>query len=294
MTSVGDTFSVNITVEDVNDLGGWEFKLYYLSSILNGTNLREGPFLKQGGSTYFSTISFTDNYNSTHGIAWATCTLLGPTGVNGNGTLAIITFKAQHLGTSILSLTDTLLSDSQPIPHVALNGVVHVLPHDVAVTDLTLSKTIVGQGLTTKMYVNVSNQGNFTETFNVTLNANTTAISTQTITLTSGSSTNIAILWNTTDFVKGNYIISAYAWTVDGESDLLDNMFTDGWALVRTPGDINGDRSVNYLDAILLGAAFGSQPGDPDWYPNADINGDNITSYLDGIILGAHFGQMNS
>jgi hypothetical protein len=144
------------------------------------------------------------------------------------------------------------------------------------------------------MYVNVSNQGNFTETFNVTLNANTTAISTQTITLTSGSSTNIAILWNTTDFVKGNYIISAYAWTVDGESDLLDNMFTDGWALVRTPGDINGDRSVNYLDAILLGAAFGSQPGDPDWYPNADINGDNITSYLDGIILGAHFGQMNS
>jgi hypothetical protein len=127
ITSIDDTFSINITVSDVTDLGGWEFKLYYLSSKLNGTNIIEGPFLKQGGYTYFAIVNFIDTYNSTHGIAWVTCTLLGTDpGVNGNGTLATITFKAKQLGTSSLSLTDTWLSDSQPISHKTLNGLVVV------------------------------------------------------------------------------------------------------------------------------------------------------------------------
>lgn len=62
VTSIGDTFSVNITISDVIDLAGWEFKLYYLPSNLNGTNLEEGPLLKEGGSTFFAVINFTDNY----------------------------------------------------------------------------------------------------------------------------------------------------------------------------------------------------------------------------------------
>jgi PKD repeat protein len=59
----------------------------------------------------------------------------------------------------------------------------------------------------------------------------------------------------------------------------------------QLPGDINGDGVVNYLDAILLGAAFGSTPDDPNWNPNADLNGDNTINYLDAIILGANFGS---
>jgi len=280
MTSVGDTFSVNITISGVNDLGGWEFKLYYLSLNLNGTDLVEGPFLKQGGSTYFAIINFTDNYNSTHGIAWVTCALLG-TGmeVDGNGTLAIITFKAQHLGTSVLSLSDTWLSDSEPIPHVALNGIVHVLPHNVAITNLTLSKTIVGQGLTAKMDVNVSNQGNFTETFNVTVYANTTSIATQTVTIASGNSTTITFTWNTTGFAKGNYTISAYAWPVPDETDTNDNRLIDGTVLVGVPCDVTGptpgvpDGVCNMRDIGYICNHFGTKPSSPNWNPNCDVTG---------------------
>jgi hypothetical protein len=284
ITSVSDTFSVNITISGVNDLGGWEFKLYYLSSNLNGTDLVQGPFLKQGGSTYFEIIDFTDNYNSTHGIAWVTCALLGAgPGVDGNGTLAVITFKAQQLGTSGLSLTDTLLSDSQPIPHVALNGIVHVLPHDVAITDLTLSKTVVGQGLTVKMDVNISDQGNFTETFNVTVYANLTSFATQTITLTSGNSTTITFTWNTTGFAKGNYTISAYAWPVPGETHTADNNYTYSQKIIVTlAGDFDGDGFVYVDDLNIFGWAWYTRLGDPNYNPLCDFDNDGLI-YVDEL-----------
>ncbi len=245
VTSIGDTFSVNITISDVIDLAGWEFKLYYLPSNLNGTNLEEGPLLKEGGSTFFAVINFTDNYNSTHGLAWVTCALLSHSpGVNGGGTLAVVTFEAKQRGISVLSLADTLLSDSEPIPHTALNGTVYVLSHDVGTTNVTPSKSIVGQGLTAKIDVSVLNEGDFTETFNLTVYANTTAIQTKTLTLTSGNSTTLTFTWNTTGFAKGNCTISAYASLVPGETDTANNNFTVAgswwrwWAtsLVRTVG----------------------------------------------------------
>jgi len=57
------------------------------------------------------------------------------------------------------------------------------------------------------------------------------------------------------------------------------------------PGDINADNVVNFKDAILLGAAFTSKPGDPNWNPNTDINNDNTVNFKDAIILGANFGK---
>ena len=48
--------------------------------------------------------------------------------------------------------------------------------HDVAVTSVTSSKTVVGQGFSTSVNVTVANQGDYTEVFNVTAYANTTVI----------------------------------------------------------------------------------------------------------------------
>lgn len=294
VTSVSDTFSVNITISDVIDLAGWEFKLYYLSSKLNGTDLEEGPFLKQGGSTYFAIINFTDNYNSTHGLAWVTCALLGVgPGVNGNGTLAVVTFKAKQLGTSSLSLTNTWLSDSQPIPHIALNGIVYILPHDVAITNLTPSKTVVGQGLNVKIYLNILNRGNFTETFNVTVYASTTIIGTLVnMTLAGGNSTTITFIWNTTGFEKyKNYTISAYAHLVQGEMDLTDNTFIDGTVIISIVGDIVPDKKVDLKDVGTAAKAFGSYPGHERWNPMVDINNDNKVDMKDIGTIAKEFGK---
>ena len=69
--------------------------------------------------------------------------------------------------------------------------------------------------------------------------------------------------------------------------------------LVHILGDINGDGTVNILDAILLSNAFGSHgpnydyPGEfasPNWNPNADLNVDGVVNILDAILLSNNFG----
>ena len=54
--------------------------------------------------------------------------------------------------------------------------------------------------------------------------------------------------------------------------------------------DINRDGIVDNDDQILLGAAYGSRPGDSNWNPDADINQDGVVDYIDLAILGENFG----
>jgi hypothetical protein len=113
VVSVGQTFTINITVAEVADLWGWVFQLFYSSQSLNGTVLEEGPFLKTAGETFFWEVNFTDNYDATHGFVYAFCHLTHVMpGANGNGTIAIITFKSMAPGTSVLHLTETKLKNS--------------------------------------------------------------------------------------------------------------------------------------------------------------------------------------
>jgi hypothetical protein len=55
-------------------------------------------------------------------------------------------------------------------------------------------------------------------------------------------------------------------------------------------GDVNRDGVIDVRDAVLLGAAYGSKPGGPNWNPDADLNGDGIVDDKDAEILRAHFG----
>jgi hypothetical protein len=124
---IGQTFTINISVADVTDLWGWVFKLYYTSIHLNGTALEEGPFLKTAGETFFWEVNFTDNYNATHGFVYAFCHLTHVIpGANGNGTIAIITFKSMAHGASVLHLTETKLKNSAGdyISHETVDGTV--------------------------------------------------------------------------------------------------------------------------------------------------------------------------
>ena len=55
-------------------------------------------------------------------------------------------------------------------------------------------------------------------------------------------------------------------------------------------GDVNGDGVVDVYDALLVRAAFGSKPGDPNWNPEADLNQDEIIDVYDGLIVRMNFG----
>jgi len=124
-----------------------------------------------------------------------------------------------------------------------------VIAHDISIPDVTPSKTIVGQGFSLNINVTLANQGNYTETFNVTAYANTTMIETKQVTLTSGTyfvpfTVTLTFTWKTTGFAKGNYIISAYALPVPGETDKADNNCTDGWVMVTWQGDLTDENHL--------------------------------------------------
>lgn len=148
--TVGSSFIVNVTVQNVEDLYGWALKLYYPNDVLNGTSMTEGPFLKTGGfHTVFIKVNFTDNYNATYGFVNLLCTRTGNVlGANGTGTLATITFKSVSTsGPQTLHLADIGLSDSNDtaIPFAAVDGEVTVIPEfpTILILPLLLASTSV-------------------------------------------------------------------------------------------------------------------------------------------------------
>jgi len=182
-----------------------------------------------------------------------------------------------------------------------------MLLHDVAITNVKPLKTIVGQNYTCRVNATVTNQGNFTETFNLTLYAQTMppAIAVKTITvpnLLSGETRNVTIPWNTTGFSKGNYTIWAYATPVPGEADTADNSCTDKWVYVGLIGDVNADGIVDIEDIYLISLAYGSVPTNYEYWhstpceacphsPNTDINDDKIVDIEDVYTAALHYGE---
>jgi len=162
-----------------------------------------------------------------------------------------------------------------------------IISHDVAITSITPSSTIVYQGGTVSINVTAKNQGDFTETFNVTLYVNTTVIENQTVNnLPNGTSTNLTFTWNTTDFAYGNYIISAVADTVPSETYTADNTLVDGTVQVRIIGDIDGDGDVDFTDFYLF---IGVYPSNPASDPRADLDGDGDVDFTDFYLFTGHY-----
>ena len=231
------------------------------------------------GVVNFTDAQFTDNTGTTYAIDG-----LGP------ATYASISLSDPNGGTANpSSLLDTAYPEGPSSFSVAYG--VPATIHDVAITNVTTSKTVVGQGYGANVTVTAADLGNYTETFNVTVYANSTIIASENVTLSSGNSMNVTFTWNTTSFAYGNYTVSAYAWPVPGETNTANNSFTDGSVIVSIPGDLNGDFTVNISDLAIVAHAFGSNPSSANWNPNADIENDGMVSMPDVAIVARHFGQ---
>jgi len=391
----GEDFTINVDINGVLSLYGWEFRLGWNTTLLDVISAQEGQFLKHGGTTFFSY-----NANVSEGRMVVDCTLIGNVlGVSGDGTLANITFNVKDGGQSVLDLSEVILVDpfEQQIPCEVLDGYgsfiyphdvavtsvtawpITVLPgaivnidvtvqnqgsfdeifnvtvyadsqfiesetvfvsvgliagveftwntegfgkgdysiiasasvvqdetdiadnnrtssdvvtilyigHDVAITSVQPAKTVIGQGYVLKVAVKVKNYGTYTETFTVDLFVNTTAIQTQSITLTSGEIAQLNFTWDTVRYVYA-YTITAVAIPVQGEVETADNSLTFGIVKVSCIGDIGGDYITDSKDFVLIKKAIPSVPGSSRWNPNADINCDNLVDAKDYQILKNH------
>jgi len=164
--------------------------------------------------------------------------------------------------------------------------------HDVSVTNIIASRTIVGQGFALKINVTLVNDGNITESCNLTAYANTTVVDTFTgITLTRRNSTIVTFVWNITGIRNGNYTLSAYAWPVLNETDTADNTLTDGWVVITIAGDADVNGLVDMWDFYTWREYFGKHKG--EWPPNLnpDIDCNELVEMPDFYVWQEHWGE---
>jgi hypothetical protein len=130
-SAYGKTFNVNITLQGVTGLYGYEFKLYWNTTLLDLVGVHATP-PASWGTHYFVGKNET---NEALGRWWCAVALTpNATTFSGNATLATLTFKTTYDPiypqnvTSLLHFADTYLSDAnaQPISHLAIDGEYHL------------------------------------------------------------------------------------------------------------------------------------------------------------------------
>ncbi len=287
---INETFTINLKVADVTNLYGLDIQLSWDPTIIRYVShkvmipVEDHP----GGVLHEPVLEIKDEVDESGvpdanpgTLYWLACASMLPAPTfNGSGIMASFTFKAVSMGVSDLSFTYTILCDrdAMPILHVALNGLVEVvkrppLIHDIAIVSVTPSRTEVYAGRTANVTVVAKNEGNATETFDVTAYYENTSIATQTvIDLAPSEEIPLIFSWDTTGVQPCiNYTVGAEASMVPGETNTDNNLLVDGEVHVKMLGDVNGDGNVNIYDIVLAATAYGSRLGDENWNPDVDL-----------------------
>lgn len=162
--------------------------------------------------------------------------------------------------------------------------------HDIGITSVKTSKTIIGQGYNVSIKIMVFNYGSYTEAINITICANETIVDkVSNINIESRNFKTITSSWSTTGFAKGNYDLKTIANTVPGETDTSDNIFLSLQIFrIGVPGDLNNDDKCNILDLVKEAGRFGQTVPPAD--PNYDFNDDGKINILDLVKVAGHFG----
>jgi len=97
-----------VWVDDVTNLGGYQFTINFDPGVLHATGSSDGGFL---GSTGRTVSPLTPQIDNTAGkISVGAFSLGSNDGPSGSGKLAVITFSAVGGGTSALTLSDVQLT----------------------------------------------------------------------------------------------------------------------------------------------------------------------------------------
>jgi hypothetical protein len=243
--SVGQSFTVNLTVADVPALFTWQIMLFFDSTILNCT---AAVYPTAGGIfTGHNIIPVSPIIDNTAGSVSFGASLSGSDIASGSGVLCQITFEVKGTGTSDLKYStpygaDTFLleGDLNVVYSSLENGFFTNVPtppptrHDVAVTGLSFSNENPIQGESITITTLVLNNGTITEgAFNVSVSNGTSLIETQTVTdLAAAGSKALTFIWNTSGAPLGQNTITVNATNILGETDLSNN-FRTGTVTVR-------------------------------------------------------------
>ena len=109
-TSLNATITVDVVITDAVDLGAFEFTLSYAPAVVAVTDVQLGAFLGSSSRPAYALGPHIDNNAGT--VSFGGYTLgATPSGPNGAGILATITFHALGIGSSDLIFTHSLITD---------------------------------------------------------------------------------------------------------------------------------------------------------------------------------------
>ncbi|MCY4553562.1 MAG: leucine-rich repeat domain-containing protein [Candidatus Poribacteria bacterium] len=104
----GDTFSLDLNIENTHNLAGWQFDVAFDPTMLEAVEVSEGDFLNpEGNATFFQGGSID---NATGKITKLSSARLSEEGVSGRGALLSVTFTAKTVGQTQLSLENFQLA----------------------------------------------------------------------------------------------------------------------------------------------------------------------------------------
>lgn len=133
----GATFVLNVIVDNVVDLGAFEFTVAFDSGVVQVQGVTLGPFL---GSTGRTTAQLGPNIDNSAGSfifgGFSFGTVGGP---NGTGTVAQVTLRAVGAGSTALTFSAAQLTDTQAPPTVTYPT---VIPGLVTVSGPTATPTL--------------------------------------------------------------------------------------------------------------------------------------------------------
>jgi hypothetical protein len=145
IADVGETFSVNITINEVRNLYGIDLKLQWNASILRlvRVDVQLGVESHPDGVLHEDIWVAKNETNNDVGSYWLAATSykgngdVSPPSFNGSGNIIITTFNVTSRGNTKLSLETTLADKpltgetASPIPHKTLDGFfgpIHIFP----------------------------------------------------------------------------------------------------------------------------------------------------------------------
>lgn len=187
---LGDTFSINVTLINVTNLCGFEFKLYWNTSLLNLVTVK----LNIPWASYFVGKNET---NETIGRYWVgVAANASEPPFNGSTVLATLTYEVAYvpiypeIATSTFVLNDTILGDpdGNPIIHLDYDGQYVCLSEKARIELYPQIYEAKMMGQTLQVNVTITNISNLAA-FEFELRYNTSLLDVQDVTVTINGST---------------------------------------------------------------------------------------------------------
>lgn len=198
---------------------------------------------------------------------------------------------------TVVCPVDTDLTDNS-----RTGGNITLIYRDVAITSVSPEKWLVCQSYSINADVSITNQGDYSETFNVNVYyvnlTHSISFGTTSVTLASKASTTRTFSFNTAGVEYCNYTLRAVASTVTSETDTADNTKDSSTVYVTMKGDVKASfGAVNIIDIVYVALSFDARKGQPPppgknpYNPLVDINGDNVINIVDIVIAALNFDE---